>query len=500
MSAKIEFHNITKVFPGVKALDGVSFAVETGEVHGLVGENGAGKSTLIKIISGALNAESGEMLLDGKVFHPAGPQDSIIAGISSIYQERSFLPERNVMFNIMLGREKGSSLGRLDFGEMKKKCREVLKLLHSENIGLDLKAGDLKAGQKQILEIGRALVQKSSVLIMDEPTSALNLEERESLFQGIKRLQAEGMTIIYVSHRLEEIFRLADRVTVLRDGKWIQTSRINEINKDDLIKAMVGREWTGSFPSKNAEPGKPVLEVEGLSGKSFRNISFQLRQGEVIGITGLAGSGKEELGQALFGAYPIIGGRIKIAGEEISPTPWTAIKAGIAYLPEDRKTEGIIQSLSVRRNISLPILGKLSGLIGNIRIKQERELAQSWVDQLGIKTPGLEQVCENLSGGNQQKVVLAKWLASRARLIILACPTQEVDVVVKFELYRLISELSRKGIAIILISSDLPEIVGVSRRVLVMRNGEIAAELESGRVESETILRYALGQAAMGGA
>jgi len=494
MAAKIEFQGISKIFPGVKALDGVSFAIEAGEIHGLVGENGAGKSTLIKIIAGALPAEAGKMILDGHPFRPGNPQESIARGISSIFQERSFLPERSVMFNIMLGHESGAGFGRLDFGAMRKKCREVLNLLHSEKIALDARAGELKAGQKQILEIARALVQKSSVLIMDEPTSALNQEERESLFKVIKRLKAEGLTIIYISHRLEEIFQLADRATVLRDGKWIQTARIDETNKDDLIRAMVGREWSGAFPARNPELGESVLEVEDFSSPAFHNIRFQLRRGEVLGITGLAGSGKEELGQALFGAYPKSRGKLKINGVEIKPLPGSAIQAGIAYLPEDRKSEGIVQTLSVKRNISLPLLEKISGWIGNIHRKQEKELAQGWVNRLGIKTPSLEQLCENLSGGNQQKVVLAKWLASSAKVIILAYPTQEVDVVVKFELYRLIAELSRQGIGLVLISSDLPEMIGVSHRILVMREGGIIAELDAAQADTESILRYALGQ------
>ncbi len=491
---KLEFKAIAKIFPGVRALDGVSFSLETGEVHGLVGENGAGKSTLIKIVSGALSAEQGEMILDGAPFRPKSPRDALAAGIATIYQEKSFLSFRKVMFNIMLGQEPRGALGALDFAMMRNECRRVLKLLNSENIPLEAKAETLKAGQIQILEIAHALVHKSSLLIMDEPTSALNQEEREALFQLVGALKAQGLTILYVSHRLEEIFKLADRVTVLRDGRHIKTVAVRDTTRDELISDMVGRQWTGAFPARNAELGETVLEADQISGKGFSEISFQLRRGEILGITGLAGSGKEELGQALFGAYPISRGRVRVSGKAIELNPWSAIKAGMAYLPEDRKTEGIISALSVRRNISLPVLRKLSGSFGRILGRKEDELAQGWVKRLDIKTTGLEQLCETLSGGNQQKVVLAKWLASEAKVIILAYPTQEVDVVVKFELYRQVAQLSRAGVSFILISSDLPEVLGLSHSVMVMRDGGIAARLAAEPADTETVLRYALGE------
>jgi len=494
MAVKLEIKNICKEFPGVKALDDISFSIHSGEIHGLVGENGAGKSTLIKIISGAQEASSGEMVLDGKVFHPRSPRQALRAGISTIYQERSWLADRNVMFNIMLGREPHVSGGRIDFQEMRSRCEQVLKMLNSGSIPLNANAENLKAGQRQILEIARALVQKSSFLIMDEATAALNQEEQEALFSVIKNLKNSGLTILYISHRLEEILNLADRVTVLRDGKHIKTVAVSETSRDQMISDMIGRTLTGAFPDRNQSLGKTLLEVSGLcSRKAFNDVSFSLKSGEVLGITGLAGSGKEELGLALFGAFPVDKGRKSIDGKNLAHTPQNAIERGIAYVAEDRKTEGIILTLPVKRNISLPVLGKISAVFGHINRDREDQLARTWVDRLAIKTPSLSQVCENLSGGNQQKVVLAKWLASQAKVIILAHPTQEIDVGVKFELYRLIAELSSQGVGIILISGELSEVLGLCHNVMVMRDGDVVAHLQADKTDAETILRYALG-------
>ena len=461
MSTKLEFREISRAFPGVQALDRVSFAIEAGRVHALVGENGAGKSTLIKIVSGALQPDSGEMFLDGRPYRPQNPKDAFAAGISTIHQELNWLPGRSAMFNIWVGREPASFGGRLDFAEMRRRSRDILRTLHAETIPLDAPAETLKAGEKQILEISRALLRQSSLLVMDEPTAALNREEQEALFEVIGTLKAQGLTVLYVTHRLEEVFRLADQVTILRDGRCVRTVNIGEISRDGLISDMIGRQWTGVFPPRNADLGPVLMEVVGLSARNvFRNVSFTLRAGEVLGITGLAGSGKEELGRALFGAYPVDDGKVLMKGEILSLSPAEAVRHSVAYIPDDRKAEGIILPLPVSRNISLPILDRLATWTGHIRQRQEMELAQTWVDRLKIKTPSLQQICQNLSGGNQQKVALAKWLASEAQVLILAEPTQGIDVGVKFELYRLFAELSRQGVGIILISSELPEILG----------------------------------------
>ena len=494
MAVKLQIKKLCKEFPGVRALDDVSFEVEAGEVHGLVGENGAGKSTLIKIISGALASTSGEMILDGNPFRPMSPRESLNAGIAAIYQERSWLPFRSVMFNIMLGNEMSLSAGRMDSRGMRARCAEVLKTLGAEEIPIGSNAEELKAGQKQILEIARALVQNSSLLIMDEATAALNSEEQEALFSVVRSLKARGLTILYISHRLEEIFRLADKVTVLRDGRRIKTMPISETNKDQLIADMVGRSLANAFPRKNPAPGKPIFKVRGLGAdKVFNDVSFSLCSGEVLGIAGLAGSGKEELGLCLFGAFPKDAGTITINGKVLPHSPAKAVENGIAYLPEDRKLEGIFLTLPVKRNISLPVLKSLAGAFGRIRRRQEDDLAREWTTRLAIKTPSLMQLCENLSGGNQQKVALAKWLASRAKILILSHPTQEIDVKVKFEFYQLIAELSRQGVAIILISSELAELRGLCHKIMVMREGEAVATLDPEKSDAETILRFALG-------
>lgn len=493
MAAKLEFHGICKAFPGVQALKDVSFHLEAGEVHALVGENGAGKSTLIKILSGALQPDAGKMLLDGKPFAPRDPREALEAGIATIYQELNWLPGRNAAFNILMGREPARG-GRLDFGEMRRRSQEVLRLLHAEGIPLDIPAERLKAGQRQILEIARALVRERSLLVMDEPTAALNQEEQEALFRMVGSLKRQGITVLYVTHRLEEVFRLADRVTVLRDGRHVRTVPVAEISRDGLVRDMIGRPWTEAFPPRNPDLGPVLLSVEGLSdGAAFRGISFTLRQGEVLGITGLAGSGKEELGRALFGAHPLQSGRILLRGEPIAPSP-KGLVGRMAYIPDDRKTEGIIGALSVRRNISLAVLPRLGTWLGHIRRSREEALARHWVERLEIKTPSLDQVCQRLSGGNQQKVALAKWLASEAQVLILAEPTQGIDVGVKFELYRLIADLSRQGTGIILISSELPEVLGLCHTILVLRDGQVVATLEAAKADSETVLRYALGQ------
>ena len=495
MSAKLEFQGICRTYPGVQALEDVSFDVQSGEVHALVGENGAGKSTLIKILAGALRPDAGQMSMDGRPYRPRNPREAFAAGISTIYQELNWLPARNAMFNILMGREPTRPGGRLDYGEMRRRTQQVLRTLHAETLPLDRPAEALVAGQKQVLEIARALERECSVLVMDEPTAALNQEEQEALFAAVGSLRGQGLTILYVSHRLEEIFRLADRVTVLRDGRHVRTAAIGDTDRDRLITDMIGRPWIGAFPPRRAELGEALLEVEGLSSPgAFREVSFALHAGEVLGITGLTGSGKEELGRALFGVRPIQAGTVRIRGRPMRfLSPADAIRHGLAFIPDDRKSEGVIQPLSVRRNISLPLLDSLATWFGHIRGRQERGLAQSWVRRLDIKTPSLEQICQSLSGGNQQKVALAKWLASQAQVLILAEPTQGIDVGVKFEIYSLMAELSGQGVGILLISSEIPELLGLCHSILVMRDGEVVARLEAAQTDRETVLRHSLG-------
>jgi ABC-type sugar transport system ATPase subunit len=371
----------------------------------------------------------------------------------------------------------------------------VLGLLNASSIPLEVPVERLKVSEKQIVEIAKALLGDSRLLIMDEPTAALNSAEVESLFGIIATLKARGVTIVYVSHRLAEIFRLADVVTVLRDGRHIRTSPIVEVTPDSLITDMIGRKLEGVFPPRQRELGSEVLSVAHLSaGGAFADVSFSLRAGEVLAITGLTGSGKTELGKALFGDWPIEVGAVRLFGRASKVNPADAIVAGIGYMPEDRKVEGVLEEVSVRRNVSLAILPRLANGLGLIGRPAERQVADRQVHDLAIRTPSLEQVVRNLSGGNQQKVALAKWLACGARVLILMEPTQGIDVAVKFEIYELIARLSGEGVGIVLVSSELPEILGLAHRVLVLRQGRVVAELTGEQTNSEEILRFALGQ------
>ena len=494
MTAILELFHISRSFPGVQALDAVTFAVEAGTVHALVGENGAGKSTLIKILSGALASEAGTMTLAGRSYQPHDPKEAIDHGVSTIYQELNLLSLRSVAANITLGKEPARG-GLLDFAAAQQQVRQVLDLLKAPHIPLDAPVEQLKVSEKQIVEIAKALLSHSRVLIMDEPTAALNSAESEALFEIIATLKRQGVTIVYVSHRLQEIFRLADAVTVLRDGRHIRTAPIGEVTADTLITDMIGRKLEGVFPPRNRDLGEEALAADHLSAtQAFEDVTFSLRSGEVLAITGLTGSGKTELGKALFGAWPIDSGDIRLFGKVTRMSPSKATTLGVGYMPEDRKVEGIVADLSVRRNITLAILSRLADRFGMINRSAERATASKQVDELEIKTPSLEQLVHNLSGGNQQKVALAKWLASGARALILMEPTQGIDVGVKFEIYALIGRLSAAGVAVLLISSELPEILGLAHRILVMRYGRVVAELSGDQTNSEEILRYALGQ------
>ena len=506
-TVKLALRALSKRFPGVQALDAVSFEVQAGHVHALVGENGAGKSTLIKILSGAIPRDSGEITLDSAPYRPRDPKDAFAAGISTIYQELNLLPTRSVMHNVLLGREPTRGGGRagmpgvLDYAAMRRQTADMLATLRAAHIDLNAKVEDLKVSEKQLVEIARSLLRRATLLIMDEPTSALNQQEVDALFAVIGILKAQGVTVLYVSHRLEEIFQLADAVTVLRDGAHIRTAPIADVTPDALITDMIGRRLEAAFPARHPAAGEVVLRAEGLTAAdgAFADVSFALRAGEVLAVTGLGGSGKTELGKALFGDYALRAGEILVNGRAFRPSPTAAIAAGIIYIPEDRKVEGVIQNLGVGRNISLAVLRRLARL-GVIDRAKERATAQAQVDGLAIKTPSLAQQVGNLSGGNQQKVALGKWLAVGARIFILMEPTQGIDVGVKFEIYDLIARLSREGAAILLISSEMPEVLGLAHRILVMRNGAVAAELDGATATAEMVLRHALGAQAVAAA
>jgi ribose transport system ATP-binding protein len=487
--------DISRAFPGVQALDGVSFGVTPGEVHALVGSNGAGKSTLMKILSGALAADAGEITFDGKAYAPKGPSAAIRAGVSTIYQELNLLPTRSVVANICAGKEP-NRLGYLDDQAARTKAGEVLRLLKAEHVPLDATVGELKVSEKQAVEIAKALTNQCKLLIMDEPTAALNEAESEALFSTIAELKVQGVTILYVSHRLKEIFRIADTVTILRDGRHVRTVPVAQVTPDSLINDMIGRKISGVFPPKDQELGEEVLRLEAIgSGDILKEISFSLRRGEVVAITGLAGSGKVELVKALIGDWYIDSGEVYLHDEKYKPDPRRAKDARLGYMPEDRKKEGVLEELSVRRNISLPSLPRLSRWLGLIQFKREAAVAQQQVDGLDIRTPSLAQLVRNLSGGNQQKVSLAKWLATGSQILLLVEPTQGIDVGVKFEIYKLIHTLSSQGVAIILVSSEVSEIIGLAHRIVILFNGQVQAILDRAeQMNEEEILQYTFGQ------
>lgn len=490
----LRIENLSKSYPGVQALHNVSFEVQRGHVHALVGENGAGKSTLIKILAGAERADSGKIWLENQHYAPHSPRDALLASVSTIYQIFNLLPDRSVMHNVLLGKEIGNRAGFLNLDTMRKETVRILNTLDAGHLTPETLVADLKVGEKQIVEIAKALLNRSKLIIMDEPTSALNQAEVEALFRLIALLKDQGVTIIYVSHRLNEIFHLADEVTVLRDGEHISTNSIADVTHDSLIEDMIGRSLSTIFPSRKPPQPDEALRVENLSStRVLYNISFSLRKGEVLAVAGLSGSGKTELGKALFGDLPTLEGRIYVRGELYKPSPTNAIRHGMIFLPEDRKADGVLQELSVRRNISLAILDRIAGSLGFLDLKKERELSAQQIHNLDIKTPHMEQIVMNLSGGNQQKVALAKCLATEPEILILMEPTQGIDVGVKFEIYQFIMNQAAQGKAVLLISSELTEILGLAHRVLVMRDGQVVADVDCQMTTQEEILRYALG-------
>lgn len=492
----LEMRQIIKTFPGVLALNKVDFDLKNGEVHILVGENGAGKSTLMKILSGAYRQDSGQIMLDGqyiKIHHPKNAQD---LGISTIYQEFNLIPHLSVAANIFLGREPQRVIGFIDRLKLHDNTSQILGEL---GLAVDpsVQVRRLNVAQQQMVEVAKALVFQAKILIMDEPTSALTSSEIDTLFDTINRIKERGVGIIYISHRLEELFRIGDRVTVLRDGNLVGTYDIGEVDKDELVRLMANRELKEYFPRVNSEAGEKVLEVSNLNIQSkLNNISFYLKRGEILGIAGLLGAGRTELARAIFGVDSIDSGFIKIAGESKNiKSPAIAIKLGIGFLTEDRKNLGLILSLSVKDNISLPNLNNLSRY-GLLRRTSEKELARKFTDELNIKTPTIYQKVVNLSGGNQQKVVLSKWLAHQTDILIFDEPTRGIDVSSKVEIYNLMNRLKAQGVGIIMISSELLEVQGISDRILVMYAGRIVAEYASGEATQELILSKALGEVA----
>lgn len=485
----LEMENITKVFPGVVALDAVDFKVRRGEVHALVGENGAGKSTLMKILAGAYPPDQGRILLNGREVVFRHPHDAQNAGISIIYQELNLLPERTVVQNIFLGREICNRWGV----DHKRMSLETVKLL--ESIGIPIPGNalirNLSVAQQQQVEIAKALSLNAELLIMDEPTASLAPRETQHLFELVEKLKRNGVTIIYISHRLEEIFQVADRVTVLKDGKRVSTENVRDISSNQLVQMMVGRELDVLFPPKATpeEIGEVVLEAENIScGNRVKNFSLKLRSGEIVGLAGLEGSGRTYVARALFGLERIDKGVIKLNGRAVYfHTPQQAIRAGLGFITEDRKQEGLILIQSVRNNIGLPSLDDRQR-IGLIDVVKEKDAINRFIEALDIRASNDQVQVQYLSGGNQQKAVLAKWLLTDAKVLIFDEPTRGIDIGAKAGIHQLMRRLAADGKAILMISSELPEVVGMSDRVIVMNRGEIAAEFQSQGLREEMII------------
>lgn len=490
----LQMRGISKRYPGVVALDNVDFEVLPGEVHALVGENGAGKSTLMKILAGAETRDAGEILVNGHETHIHSPHGAMDLGINIIYQEFNLVPHLSAAENIFLGREPAAAIpGFINFRKLYGDAQAVMDSL---GVPVDVRAevSRLSVAQQQMVEIAKATSRNSIIIAMDEPSATLTDHELQNLFELMRKLRSQGVGIIYISHRMEEIFSICDRVTVLRDGHYVGTLRIEDTNRDEIIRMMVGRELKESIPKRPAPVGEPLLEVRGLTRKGvFQDISFTVRRGEVVGIGGLVGAGRTEVARAIFGADPIDAGEILIEGKPVRPrSPREAIELGIGLVPEDRKTLGLVLNMAVRENTTLANLDLLS-MLGFVNRKREREVAEQYTRDLRIRTPTIEQEVRNLSGGNQQKVVLAKWLFTQSQLLIFDEPTRGIDVGSKVEIYELMNELAAKGAGMIMISSELPELLGMSDRILVMHEGRLAGELSREEATQEKVMQLATG-------
>jgi ABC-type sugar transport system ATPase subunit len=489
----IRVNGITKAFPGVKALDGVSLSIRPGEVHALLGENGSGKSTLTKIISGLYQPNEGELFWEDKPVRWSKPRDAADAGIHVVYQELVMFGDLTVAENIFIGRQPVNRFGMIDYAQMQRRSAEALKQLGTD-IDVHMRVKDLSVAKQQMVEIAKALVGTVKVLILDEPTAVIAGQEVEKLFNQVLALCARGVSIIYISHRLEEIFRIADRVTVLKDGKHVRTCDIKEIDRQQLVALMVGRELKDYFPPREpALAGAAVrLEAEDIHvGQRVRGASLSLRSGEIVGLAGMVGSGRTELAMAIFGGLPMDAGTVTVDGAVVpKPSPLNSIRAGVGMLTEDRKAEGLFLHLDIAQNISAPALETVSrGPV--IDLSLEIEVAQEQIAKFKVAAPGPHTGVRGLSGGNQQKVLFGRWVRVADKVLILDEPTRGVDVGAKAEIYRIVRALAKSGVAILMISSELPEIIGMSDRVLVMRDGEIRGELIGDAVTEESIMTLA---------
>lgn len=487
----VSMEHISKSFPGVKALDDVQFQLRSGEVMALLGENGAGKSTLMKILSGVYTRDGGTMEIFGEECGDLSPKQAQEKGVAIIHQELNMCRHLSIAENMFLGREKKKGMILSD-REMENEARAVLEEL---KIDLDPSqvVGELPVSKQQMVEIAKALSIHAKILIMDEPTSALTAREIDDLFRIIKDLKAKGCGIVYISHRLEELQHIVDRVTIMRDGQYITTMNFADTNLDEIIANMVGREIKEKFPRVECKKGKKIFEVKGLNaGRMVRDIDFSLYEGEIVGFAGLMGAGRTETTRAIFGVDAKESGQIFLDGKEITiHKPEDAIKAGIVLAPEDRKKDGLCTKLSIRHNIALPNLDLLCNKLGVVSSKKETEMCDKAVADLKIKTPDVEALAGNLSGGNQQKVVVGKWLARNSRVVIFDEPTRGIDVAAKVEIYNLMNELKKSGIAVMFVSSEMPEVMGIADRIIVMCDGKITGELMAKGATQNQILSLA---------
>jgi rhamnose transport system ATP-binding protein len=490
----LEAVDIRKSFGGVRALKGVSFDVRPGEVHALVGENGAGKSTLIKILTGAITKDDGTIGLDGEALQELTPAKSRALGISVIYQQPALFPDLTVAENIALAKESGSLWRRIHWDERNSHAAELLS-----RVGCSIKpqtaVSKLSMPEQQLVEIAKALDADARVVIMDEPTASLGEQDTQNLYRLVNELRGSGCAVIYISHRFEELFALADRVTVLRDGESLGTFPMSEMTGESLIRLMVGRELETVFPKRNHTFGECILDVRHVSCKArgVHDVSLTLCRGEVLGMAGLVGSGRTQFAETLFGLSPADGGTVSLRGQQVHITsPSRAVELGMAYVPEDRRRHGVVMDFPIALNTTLASLGKVSNG-GFLEFNEERRLAGEYFERFRVKAPSVDTPVRNLSGGNQQKVSLARWLMTEPQILILDEPTQGIDVGAKSEIYALISELAERGLAILLISSELPEILGLSDRIAVMHKGRVAGVLNRSEADAHRVMELALG-------
>lgn len=487
----LELKDITKIFPGVKALDGVQFQLKKGEIHALMGENGAGKSTFIKVITGVHRAEEGEMFLEGEKVNFKKTKDAQEAGIAAVYQHPTSYPDLTVAENIFKGHEV-LKFGMIQWKEMNRQAEALLEQLNADFKVTD-EMGTLSVAQQQMVEIAKALSTNARIIILDEPTAALTKNESEELYRIVDKLKENGVSIIFISHRFEDMYRLADRVTVLRDSQYIGTYDVDGITNADLIKAMVGREIKDLFPKPEVKLGEEVIRVENFSRTGyFKDVSFKVRAGEIIGLTGLVGAGRTEVVESICGVTRPDSGKVFLSGKEVTiKEPSDAMKNGIILLPEDRQKQGLILSWSLGDNVTLPIISKYAKG-GFNDTKKERELAKDLLESVDTKAVSIFDKASTLSGGNQQKVVVAKALAQEMKVVIMDEPTKGVDVGAKAEIYQIMGELAKEGYAIIMISSEMPEILGMSDRIVIMCNGRVTGQLDRQETTQERILELAM--------